>query len=190
MRRRAFLGGCGAITAGATAGCLGSVPLLGNDGGIDTSSPRAVVESYVETVAASSGLPDSAEEMFHSTVVDNTRIGDGVDREPPGDFESSLVEMQGPAVALRGLSESQLRSLSQSWRVLAQEFTPPDGFVSELAAGETALVDVRFTFKTTFEGESGTQTSEFTRDIRVTTAVEDGDWQIVSSTIVGGPGSG
>jgi hypothetical protein len=100
--------------------------------------------------------------------------------------------MQGPAVRIRGLSESQLRARSQSWGVLAGRFTPPDGFISELAAGETALVDVQPTIETSFETEQtdSTQTTELTQPLRVITAVEDGNWQVVARIAVRGPQSG
>ncbi len=71
MDRRAFLAGTGALVTGATAGCLGVVPGLGGDDGIDTSSPEAVVDSYL-TVVSNPG--DVSEEdlrgLFHSEIVD------------------------------------------------------------------------------------------------------------------------
>lgn len=187
MNRRALLAGCGALVAGGTAGCLDTVPGLGDSSGISTGSPDAVVESYVNSVfIVPQSSPDTEKTVFHSTTVANTSRGDEPNQgqgQEGVDFEISLLEMQGPAVRVRGLSADQLRAAAQSWTAgVAQEFTPPEGFIRDLAAGETALVDVRFTLETSFESEQtdGEQTSEGTRATRAITAVEDGDWQIVA----------
>lgn len=196
MDRRAFLTGGGALVAGATAGCLDTVPVLGDDSAISTGSPEAVVESYVRSVAtAGEPSPDTATRVFHSTTVANTPIGDEPDQGqgqggPDFDIEIALLEMQGPALRESGLSVAQLRATAQSWRGAIQEFTPPEGFIADLAAGETALVDVRYTIEQTFGSEQtdGEQTTEVTLGERAITAVEDGDWQVVATIIADRPG--
>lgn len=198
MDRRAFLTGGGALVAGATAGCLDTVPVLGDDSAINTGSPEAVVESYVRSViTAGEPSPDTATTVFHSTTVANTPIGDEPDQGqgqggPDFDIEIALLEMQGPALRESELSVAQLRATAQSWGVrgAAREFTPPEGFIADLAAGETALVDVRYTIEQTFGSEQtdGEQTTEVTLGERAITAVEDGDWQIVATIPADGPG--
>ncbi len=190
MERRQFLAGCGALAAGATAGCLGAVPGLGDGGGIDTSSPEAAVDSYVNLLENPTEISDEdVEALFHSEVASQYQSGlgsmDGA--QPTGDFDVSITDVQGPNLVSEDVSAGQIREALQSGMGSGagqggQASAIDDALIEDLGTSETAFVDVSFTYSTEFENpQSGeTQSFEVTTAQRVIVSREDGEWKIVA----------
>jgi len=193
MDRRAFLTGCGAALAGATAGCVDGLPVIGgDDGGIDTSSPEAVVESYVDTfILGSFEDPPGEEEfkqLYHSAVVsrldiDFSNFGGGQANNSDVEIDTSLAEMRGPNVSARDLSEQQLRSEIQDTQESNQQLIEDvAGLIATISDAENALVDVGVTFETTTETAQtdGAQSVETEQESRFIVARDGEAWKIAA----------
>lgn len=191
MDRRAFLAGTGALVTGATAGCLGVVPGLGGDDGIDTSSPEAVVDSYL-TVVSNPG--DVSEEdlrgLFHSEIVDQVEdsLGSFGGGQTDTEFDVSITDIEGPNLVAEDVSAAQIREELDNRQTAGPSQGGRGGvfddeFIDRLGAGETAFVDVRYTLETEFENPQTdeTQSTEVTTAERVIVAREDGEWQVVTA---------
>jgi len=190
MDRRQFLAGCGALAAGATAGCLGAVPGLGDGGGIDTSSPETAVNSYVNLLENPTDISEEdVEKLFHSEVVSQYQngLGSAGSGQTDGSLDISVTDVQGPNVVSEDVSARQIRETLQSGMSGgagqgSQANTLDDAFIDDLGASETALVDVSFTYNSEYENpQSGeTQSFEVTTAQRVIVSREGGEWKIVA----------
>lgn len=189
MERRSFIAGGGVLVTAAAAGCLGAVPGLGGGDGIDTSSPEAVVDSYLTVMETPSDISeDDIERLWHSQVLSQTQgsLGAMGAGQTDTDLDVSITDVKGPTLASEDVSAAQIRETLQSGVGSdTGQSVQPDvfdaAFIEELAADETALVDVRFTYRSEYESSQSdeTQTLTVTTSQRVIVAREDGEWQIV-----------
>jgi hypothetical protein len=186
MNRRQFIAACSATGAAAVAGCIDSVPGLGDDGA-DTDSPEGVVESYInlqdgffenpeESVESLRGLYHSQSPMIQS--LEENSPGQGMSNSDV-EFEQSIAGIDGINTVSRGLSAGGILSASPSTQ--GRQFQLSEDVATELATGETALVDAAYTIETTFKPpeQDEPQSTEIETKERFLVARENEEWQIV-----------
>lgn len=179
MNRRQFIAGCGIAAVTATAGCVDSIPGFGDD--IDTSSPEAVVESFIDLQERMYEEPDDTEEdidaILHSEAPQQEEeIGD-LDDDFFENIEYEVTDVDGINEVTRDVSADQIRSIARD--EFSGEVRLDDATIDQLADAEMALVDAVYTTKTAFEMNGETETTETDNQFRYLVGLEDDEWQIV-----------
>lgn len=187
MNRRQFVVACSATATAAVAGCVDSVPGFGDDG-TDTDSPEGVVESYIELQDGFFENPEesveSFRELYHSQspMMEAMESSDANPGQGMGDSDAEFeqnTEIEGVNVVSRDLSAGDILSAAPSTQ--GRQFQLSEEVATELADGETALVDAAYTVETTFEppNQDEPQTTERDAQMRFLVALADEEWQIV-----------
>jgi len=184
MNRRQFIAGCGLATATATAGCLDSVPVVGNDGP-SADTPAGVVEMYIDLQETLYDDPESAQERLseirHGQAPQQQQGMGGAGFAENGDL--TVTNINGINTRTRDLSAQQMRALATT------EFVDrpllESSAIETLASQETALVDASYDADADFEIEGETLEFQNTNKRRFLVATEEDKWRIVIQTPAG-----
>lgn len=178
MNRRQFITGCAVAATAATAGCLDSLPIVGDDGP-DTDSPEGVVEAHIDAQEELYSDPESAQERLseitHSQSPQRPQEDEGTDFAENG--EMTVTSINGINTRLRDVSVQQMRSLADAG--FSDQSLLDSDTIETLATVETALVDTSYDTESEFEIDGETESFENTVKARYLVAVEDGEWKIV-----------
>lgn len=187
MNRRQFVTACSATAVAAVAGCTDLIPGSGDDG-ISTDSPEAVVESYINLQDGFFQSFEDSSESLRKLQHSQAPIRQEMDSDSnPGqqmsgsdiDFEQSVTDIDGINTVSRDLSAGEILSASPSTQ--GRQFQLSEEAATELASGETALVDAAYTLETTFDSpeRDESQSTEIDSNERFLVARENDEWQIV-----------
>ncbi|MFC7073586.1 DUF6517 family protein [Halovenus rubra] len=182
MKRRELLAGCGVGFVTATAGCLDSLPW--SDETIDTSSPEAVVNSYITLQEQLYDDPEATKEKL-DTVMSNdavSQIGSSQNAQFLEKAELTITSIDGISTTTEGLTVRQIRELAQ--RGPQQKSQLESRTINDLGSRKTALVDAAYSRKIETEINGKSNTFENSAKERYLVVNEKESWQIVLRTPV------
>ena len=163
----------------ATAGCNGLQIGTGSSRSFDT--PQSVVSVYLQHhPLATSMSPEEYSERARAWWHSRTRFFNGLEEAMSnpfggeGDSESRTTEIIDINTSVRNLSTEQLLGLDPNVGV--------SGSIGDFADEETALVDALWRFESSGGAEYSSEVNDLLdNQIRYLTAIEDDEWQILTS---------